>query len=307
MCGKLSSGVRFAIPEQEKTMTKMKVLAATAAILGMAGSASAADVYEQGGSLKDAPFVEPAPTWNGVYMGVGGGVSATTYDSDHDGAIFDGTVVGLPIFPLFEEDRSDIGDLSGFGTVQLGFDRQRGNWVFGLFADYDWMNMDTEIDGNTIDLSVGGVPGVGLLDASLSTEIDNMWSVGGRIGFLSSPDTLLYGLLAYTQADVTAIGNLTLFNGAGGTVSSLTNETDLDADGVTVGAGIETKLAEQVSLKFEYRYTDLDDGNLTGDGFVVPGVLGVTGSDLDLEADIHSVRAVLVYRPDWSGRHDLGF
>jgi outer membrane immunogenic protein len=287
-------------------MTKMKVLAATAAILGMAGSASAADVYEQGGSLKDAPFVEPAPTWDSIYVGVGGGVSATTHESDLDGAVFDGTGVGLPIFPLFD-GRSDIGDVSGFGTVQLGFDRQRGNWVFGLFADYDWMNMDTDIDGSTIDLSGTGVPGVGLLDASFSTEIDNMWSVGGRIGFLTSPNTLLYGLLAYTQADVTAIGDLTLSDGAGGTVASLTNETDLDVNGFTVGAGIETKLAEQVSVKFEYRYTDLDNGNLTGDGFVVPGVLGVTGSDLDLEADIHSVRAVLVYRPDWSGRGDLGF
>jgi opacity protein-like surface antigen len=164
--------------------------------------------------------------------------------------------------------------------------------------------MDTEIDGNTIDLSVG--TGAGLLDASLTTEIDNMWSIGGRIGFLSSPDTLLYGLLAYSQADVSAIGNFTVTNGAGATVASLTNEADLDADGITVGAGMETKLAEQMSLKFEYRYTDLDSGNLTGSGLVVPGVLGVTGSDLDLEADIHSVRAVLVYRPDW-GRSHLGY
>lgn len=288
-------------------MKRLTVLAATAAIIGWAGSASAADVYDEGGSMKDdLPYVAPLPTWSGFYLGVGGGVSATTYDSDLDGVVFDGTLVGLPTFSLFE-DQNDIGDLSGFGTVQLGFDRQSGNWVFGLFADYDWMNMDTDIEGNTIDLSVGGVPGVGLLDASLSTEIDNMWSVGGRIGFLTSPSTLLYGLFAYTQADVTAIGNLTLFDGAGATVASLTNEADLDADGFTVGAGIETKLAEQVSLKFEYRYTELDDGNLTSGDFIVPGLLGVTGSDHDLEADIHSVRAVLVWRPGWSGRHDLGF
>jgi outer membrane immunogenic protein len=245
-------------------------------------------------------------TWSGFYLGIGGGGGTTSYDADIDGAVFDGAGVGLPAFELFE-DQNDLGDISGFGTVQLGVDRQSGGWVFGLFADYDWMNMDTDIDGSTIDLSGTGVPGVGLLDASFSTEIDNMWSVGGRIGFLTSPNTLLYGLLAYTQADVTAIGDLTLSDGAGGTVASLTNETDLDVNGFTVGAGIETKLAEQVSVKFEYRYTDLDNGNLTGDGFVVPGVLGVTGSDLDLEADIHSVRAVLVYRPDWSGRGDLGF
>ncbi len=279
-------------------MTKLTILAATAAIMGWAGSASAADVHQHGGSIKDAPFVEAAPTWDGVYLGVGGGGSVATHDSDVDGAVFDGTGAGLPIFPLFE-GLSDNGDISGFGTVQIGIDRQRGGWVFGLFADYDWMNMDTDLEGNTIDLSGGGGP-AGLFSASFATEIDNMWSIGGRIGFLTSPETLVYGLLAYSQADVTVFNTLTLFDGAGGTVASASNEADVDADGFTVGAGIETKLRENVSLKFEYRYTDLDNGNMTSDAFTAPGVLAVTGSNLDLDADIHSVRAVLVWRTDWS-------
>lgn len=288
-------------------MKRLTVLAATAAMMGWAGSASAADIYDEGVSMKDdIPYVAPLPTWSGFYLGIGGGGSATTYDSDIDGVVFDGIGVGLPIFELFEDD-SDLGDVSAFGTVQVGLDRQVGHWVFGLFADYDWMDIHTDLYGNTVDLSAGGVVGAGLLDASVSTEIDNMWSVGGRIGFLASPSTLVYGLFAYTQADVSTTGDLTVFDGAGVAVASLTSEGDFNADGFTVGAGIETKLAEPVSLKFEYRYTNLDDGNLIGDAFLVPGVFGVTGSDHDLEADIHTVRAVLVWRPGWSERHDTGF
>lgn len=287
-------------------MTKLKFLAATAALLGMAGSASAADVYEHGGSMKDAPFVAPAPTWDGFYVGIGGGVGVATHDWDQDGGLFDGTGVGLPIFPLFDGD-SDVGTVSGFGTVQLGFDRQvwGGGWVVGLFADYDWMNMESDIDGNSIDLTTALIPGVGQLAGSLSVEVDNMWSIGGRIGYLTSPDTLLYGVLAYTQADATAFGNLTLFDGAGGTVASLTEQSGLDVNGFTVGAGIETKLSENVSLKFEYRYTDLDNGNLTGSGFLVPGLFDVAGSNLDIDTDIHSVRALLVWRTDWSSHDSL--
>lgn len=284
-------------------MTKLKFLAATAALLSMAGGASAADVDHDGGSMKDAPFMAPAPTWNGFYVGVGGGFSAATHETDFDGAVFDGTGVGIPIFPLLE-DLTDVGDVSGFGTVQIGLDRQRGGWVFGLFADYDWMNMDTDVGGNTIDVSPGGGPGVGLFSTSLSAEMDNMWSAGGRVGFLTSPDTLIYGLLAYTQADITAFSSVTLSDGAGGTVATATDESDSDVSGFTVGAGIETKLSQHVSLKFEYRYTDLDEVNVSSDAFAVPGVLAVSGSELDLDTDIHSVRAVLVWRTDWSS-HDF--
>lgn len=287
-------------------MTKLKFLAATAAIVGMAGSASAADVYQQGGSMKDVPYVAPLPTWDGFYIGVGGGMDVVTHDWDHDG-IFDGTGAGFGLFPLFDGD-SDVGRVSGFGTVQIGFDRQvwGGSWVGGLFADYDWMNLDSDLDNNTVEVGSALIPGIGTLDGSLSVEVDNMWSIGGRIGYLTSPNTLIYGLLAYTQADVTAFGNLTLFDGAGGVAGSVTDKADIDASGFTVGAGIETKVTENVSLKFEYRFTDLDNDTMNGTDFISPTVFAVSGGELDLDTEIHSVRALLVWRTDWlSG--GLGF
>jgi outer membrane immunogenic protein len=285
-----------------KTMTRLTFLAATAAIIGWAGAASAADIDQHRGSMKDAPFIAPAPTWNGIWVGIGGGGAASAHEAELTGAEFDGTPIGLPIFPLFDTG-GDIGEVSGFGTVQLGFDRQRNRWVFGLFADYDWMSMDTEIVSRDIDVSGPAGPGFGSLEAGFSIEIDNMWSVGGRIGFLTSPNTMLYGLLAYTRADITAISNVTLSDGAGGTAASLTNAADLDMDGFTIGAGMESKLADNLSLKFEYRFTDLDKGNLAGTPLAVPGVLGVSATNAEIDPDIHSVRAVLVYRPDWSGRN----
>jgi outer membrane immunogenic protein len=284
-------------------MKRLTVLAATAAIMGWTGSASAADVYDNGGSMKDdIPYVAPLPTWRGFYLGVGGGGSVTTHDWTHDGGFFDDSdddVVDddLPIFPLFDS-LSDNGTVSGFGTVQLGFDGQilGGNWVAGLFADYDWMNLDTDLDGNTISFDDG------LVDVGLSVEVDNMWSIGGRFGYLTSPNTLIYGLLAYTQADITAFSDLTLFDGVGGVTASLSESADIEASGITVGAGIETKLAEHVSLKFEYRYTDLDDDIMNSGGFTAPGVLAVSGGELDIDTDIHSVRALLVWRTDWLNR-----
>jgi outer membrane immunogenic protein len=294
------SGLQYR--EQEQAMTKLKVLAATAALLSMAGNASAADVYHDGGSMKDAPYIAPAPTWDGFYIGVGGGASAAKHDGTVDGGVFDGTGAGIPIFPLFD-NLADVGTVSGFGTVQVGLDRQRGSWVFGLFADYDWMNMDSDIGGNSVDLAGGGGP-AGLVNVNLSAEVDNMWSVGGRIGFLTSPSTLVYGLLAYSQADITAIADVSFSDGAGNTIASVTDKGDGSVSGFTIGAGIETKLAENVSLKLEYRYTDLDNANVSSDGFVLPGVFAVGPTNLDLDTDIHSVRAVLAWRPDWGG-HDI--
>jgi outer membrane immunogenic protein len=281
-------------------MTRLTFLAATAAIIGWAGAASAADIDQHRGSMKDTPFIAPAPTWDGFWAGIGGGGAASAHEAELTGAEFDGTPIGMPTFSLFDNE-GDIGEVSGFGTVQLGFDRQRNRWVFGLFADYDWMSMDTEVVSTDIDVSAEAGPGFGTLEADFSIAIDHMWSVGGRIGFLTSPNTLLYGLLAYTRADITASSNVSLSDGAGGTVGSLANAADLDLDGFTIGAGIESKLRDNLSFKFEYRFTDLDNGNLTGTPFVVPGVLGVSAINADVDPDIHSVRAVLVYRPEWSG------
>ncbi|WP_088343440.1 MULTISPECIES: outer membrane beta-barrel protein [Rhodomicrobium] len=291
-------------------MTKLKLLAASAAIIGFASSAMAADVYQHGGggSLKDEPIVE-VPMWEGFYVGVGGGGSFASFDNDSDGGDLDLSILGVPLLaPLFTAD-SDVGDVAGFGTVVIGYDYQfRGSpWVIGAYADFDWMSSDNDMGGNAIDLSVLAIPGVGVADAALSVEIENVWSAGARLGYLTTPATLIYVLGGYSQADVNAHARFRLLDGVGGVTSAFRNDDDIDADGFTVGAGIETKLSQNISLKLEYRFTDFEDGDLGVDAFTIPGVLNVTGGNSNVDLDIHSIRAAIVYRPDWTAHNFWGF
>jgi outer membrane immunogenic protein len=112
-------------------------------------------------------------------------------------------------------------------------------------------------------------------------------SVGDRIGWLTSPDTLVYGLAAYTEGGY----NLGATLGGGGGCETICASSgtdalnvDVDVSGYTLGAGLETRLKGDWTLKGEYRFTQFDDERTIDD---------VT---IDGEASIHTARAVLSYR-----------
>jgi outer membrane immunogenic protein len=166
-------------------------------------------------------------------------------------------IVGINIFSF-----DGFGSAGTFGTVSIGYDRviTRGV-VAGVFVDYDF--------GSSIssDLSILGAS-IPLID------FNDSWSVGARLGFLASSSTLVYGTAGYTWTDVQILGGL-----VGGLPSSL--------EGYFVGAGIETFLHSNWTFKLEYRYTDYDTASL----FSIPGLI-----DLNLDSEMHSVRAVVSYK-----------
>ena len=64
-------------------MKKTLMAAATAALLGMGGAATAADMYH-GGGLKDVPAYVPPPLWTGFYIGGHMGIAWSQLDlNDH--------------------------------------------------------------------------------------------------------------------------------------------------------------------------------------------------------------------------------
>ncbi len=96
--------------------------------------------------------------------------------------------------------------------------------------------------------------GVDTIGGGTSTKIDNILMLGGRLGYLATPDTLLFGSVGYANA---GMGSTTLdidFLGAGGGVELIDGRR---FDGVFFGGGIETKIWDQLSLRAEYRYVDL--------------------------------------------------
>ncbi len=82
----------------------------------------------------------------------------------------------------------------------------------------------------------------------VNLELDWMVSVIGRAGWLATPTTLLYGLGGWSYAHFD-VEDVPYDFGLG-------QLQDFNANGPTVGGGIEKKLSPKWSLRAEYRYTN---------------------------------------------------
>jgi outer membrane immunogenic protein len=157
------------------------------------------------------------------------------------------------------------------------------SYVVGAFADFDWSNIDTRgtlhIESTTVDVS--------------AFDLNNAWTVGGRAGVLITSSTLVYGLLGYSWFDfdnlrVTAVGSDDGSRGSdsGGGFARILNEPI--RKGNTLGGGIEQKITPNLSLKAEYRFTDLGDADQAIDMV-----------EIDRHSKIQIVRVGAAYRIGW--------
>src|SRR5262249_1507830 len=113
---------------------------------------------------------------------------------------------------------SGTGDVGVFGTVTVGYDiRLLPTWAAGGFAGSDPGSQ------SPADISSPGYSG--------SIGPNYSLAVGGRLGYLITSSTLLYGAAGYTQAnfDIGPFGSKTF-------------------GGYFVGAGIETILSQSWAL-----------------------------------------------------------
>ncbi len=204
--------------------------------------ASAADVHDNGGSLKDVPEVYAAPrNWEGFYFGGHLGYGWGEFEaSDVD-----------PVFLIDEDlDHEPEGWLYG---AQIGYNWQwHSKWVFGVEADI----AGSDVDG---DASYDFVfaPGDAFVQTQ-SMELEYFATVRARLGY-DLGKTLLFvtGGWAFAQVDIdfdTAIVGPGPIPDTGFLASA-----DSSHDGWVIGGGFETWLRDNVSLKVEYLYADLDE------------------------------------------------
>ena len=144
---------------------------AVAGVIGLAGAASAADVYARGGSLKDEPVAAFLPTWAGLYLGGSVGYSWGDAENTFFSNVFD-----------IEPDGAVYG-------AHVGYNFQRGNVVFGVEASINGTNMEDSLNG-------GG----------LANELDWYATGVGRLG-LAYGSTLFYGFggVAWGQVNTTVV------------------------------------------------------------------------------------------------------
>lgn len=187
-----------------------KLLMTGAALAALSSGALAADLGSPRMPVA-AEAVAPGFTWTGIYGGL------------HAGYGFANTSIALAGLFGF----SGIGSNGWLIGGRIGADYQLAQrWVAGVVVEGNLQAIDTVI-------GFGG--------GSIKISGDQSWAVRGRLGYLLTPETLLYVTGGFTQ------GRARL--SAGGAAASFT------ANGWQVGGGIETRLAGNWFLFGEYVHT----------------------------------------------------
>jgi outer membrane immunogenic protein len=193
-------------------------LLATTSGLAAAGGAQAADLPTK---MQGPPvFVPPAPSWEGLYVGLNAG--AYWHHSDYNNAIG------------YDSSTNNTGFIGG---GQIGYNWQHGNFVYGVEADISGLTGSGNASHGTTSIA-----------KSITTRINWLSTFRGRFG-LAVNDTM-----AYVTGGL-AVGGVKneLINFSGPTTKS-ESKTRV---GWVIGGGIEHMWTRNWTVGLEGLFVDL--------------------------------------------------
>lgn len=240
---------------------------------------SASAAFASGPQLYTETVVEtvamttPAP-WQGLYFGGSLGFGASNYDL--------GGTYAAPTPPLnVDLNLPDLGGEGAFVGLQAGYNHQMSDRiVVGL-------QLDGTFTGITNDTALNATLGTDTLSATYDLSPSTIYTLAARVGYLTSPDTMVYGLLGYSRANYSGDLNVSI-NGT----SVFADDYSFSMDGAAIGVGMETRLSARTTLGVEYRYNHMGRYELYN------GPLGLAASDTlnaGFDASIHTARVFLNY------------
>jgi outer membrane immunogenic protein len=218
-------------------------------------------------------------SWTGPYLGVGGGYSIAKNQTTLSGASG----------PIALVSKSDNGNEGGFFSFSAGYDLQIDpKVVIGTFGDADFSNLHYS---EGIQVSAGGAAA----GETIRSDYKDILMVGGRIGYLTTPDTLLFVSGGYANA---GMGDTTInceCVGLGAPAdASLRLFGAKRFSGAFIGTGVETKIWDSLSIKAEYRFVDLSSENMTLLPDTDPGINAFIKTKID--PDIQMGRVSINWR-----------
>ena len=209
---------------------------------------TAAHAADLGWNSGTSPVYSPTPAsgWSGFYAGINAGFGWGTLSRQPAGG------------GVTTQNNSGGGQLG----AQAGYNMDMGGFVIGAEADLQWSAIGYNED----------VPGVG----SFKAGVDVFGTVRGRAG-------MSFGsVMPYVTGGFAAGRGTASLTDPGNVVTSQ-SATHV---GWTVGAGLEAKATDNISLKAEYLYVDL--GTQTYNGLPV--------GNLDITQRFSVVRAGVNYK-----------
>ncbi|MEP9388246.1 outer membrane beta-barrel protein [Mesorhizobium sp. KR9-304] len=194
-----------------------------------------------------APIETPAYSWTGFYVGVAGAAGAAVTELSIDGGSLDG-----------------IGGEGVRGEINAGYDYDFGNFVAGIMVDAHYGNGKSELE---LDFGLGSL--------NFDAKADYGFDILARAGMKVNESTLAYVLGGYSWQNFEVEASAT---GAGSE-----DIAEWDVDGFSIGGGLETAVTANMTVGFEYRYTQFEDADLDLDG-------------LDVETSMQTARITAKYK-----------
>ena len=258
-----------------------KLFGSIAGLALLTGTAFAADLAPVPTYKAPVAVPPPALSWTGCY--VNGGWGYGLYDLRHYTESYPGLVPSTVTGD--EGGRGWLGEFGGGCDYQFTLGNL-GNFVVGVLADYDVM----DIHGGIQDATSG-------LTGDLKES--NAWLVGGRIGYLVIPNLLTYVDGGYTQ---TRFDQTNLAGALGGPTVDFTQAHTFH--GWFLGSGLEYALnfswlpIHGLFWRNEYRYSSYNSADL-------PIFVAATGAPLGTAFNekpyVQTFTSSLIWKFDWTG------
>lgn len=241
-----------------------KILLATVATIGLAGTALAADLRMP---VKAPPVIAPVFNWSGCYLGgyVGGAFQdrdVTIYD--RNGLLF----TGAPNTEFARMGYKTDSSFLGGGTLGCNYQGFGSPWVIGLEGEVGYLSLKGSIFSNNTFTNFA------------STKAGDLYAlVAGRLGY-SWDRALFYVKGGAAFIDVESSAYVTA-------APATLYTTKQNKATWTIGAGLEWAFTPNWSVKAEYMYLGLDYWQDYG---VAPRLFS------QYEPGIHTAKVGLNYR-----------
>jgi len=177
--------------------------------------------------------------WANAYLGFAVSVGAGGSESDFHHAGRKGSTSA-------DWKAGAVEDIYAGVNVQVAPRVFAGAQVEGALSQMQFNSSTDEVDGVRVNPQTNEMSRL---------DLEWMISVIGRLGWLATPETLIYGLAGWTYGHF-EVNELVWQAG-------FKELNDFGSNGFTVGAGGETKIAPMWTLRAEYRYTNFSDGSFS--------------------------------------------
>jgi outer membrane immunogenic protein len=236
-----------------------KLMIGAIATLALTTAAFAADLPAR--TYTKAPaVVAPVYNWTGFYAGVnlGGGWGSSNIGVTPSAQwLASGLASDAATNAILVNNGPDRLRSNGFvGGAQAGYNWQSGMTVFGLEGDLQYNGMK----GSAVRCCFLNAVNNDNFQFNEAFKASWLATVRGRVGFLATPDILLYVTGGLAAGDQQFSDSRT----APTTIETYAGSVNTSKVGWTVGAGVEGVISGNWTAKLEYLYVDLGSVSTVG-------------------------------------------